>query len=149
MFAPHWLDDGIQVFAKYNPSPEEYKQHLIKTLETEPDLIIDDGGDLVSILHSERPDLLENVLGGCEETTTGILRLSRWKKRVTLKFPMVAVNDAFSKYFLITVTEPVNLSGTESTGQRTSLLPGKPLSSSVTDGAAKGWPCEPKDWVPK
>jgi adenosylhomocysteinase len=91
-------DSGVTVFAKYNPSPEEYKDHLIKTLETKPDLIIDDGGDLVSILHSERPDLLENVLGGCEETTTGILRLRSLEKEGTLKFPMVAVNDAHSKY---------------------------------------------------
>jgi adenosylhomocysteinase len=89
---------GVTVFAKYNPSPEEYKDHLIKTLETKPDLIIDDGGDLVSILHSERPDLMENVLGGCEETTTGILRLRSLEKEGTLKFPMVAVNDAHSKY---------------------------------------------------
>src|SRR6476659_11484358 len=55
------VEDGITVFAKYNPSPEEYKELLIKALETEPDLIIDDGGDLVSILHSERKDLLTQV----------------------------------------------------------------------------------------
>ena len=89
---------GVTVFAKYNPSPEEYKSHLIKTLETKPDLIIDDGGDLISILHSERPDLMENVLGGCEETTTGILRLRSMEKEGTLKFPMIAVNDAYSKF---------------------------------------------------
>ena len=89
---------GVMVFAKYNPSPEEYKSHLIKTLETKPDLIIDDGGDLISILHSERPDLMENVLGGCEETTTGILRLRSMEKEGTLKFPMIAVNDAYSKF---------------------------------------------------
>ena len=89
---------GVTVFAKYNPSPEEYKSHLIKTLETKPDLIIDDGGDLISILHSERPDLMENVVGGCEETTTGILRLRSLEKEGALKFPMVAVNDAYSKF---------------------------------------------------
>lgn len=89
---------GITVFAKYNPSPEEYKDHLIKTLETRPDLIIDDGGDLVSILHSERQDLLANVKGGCEETTTGILRLRSLEKSRELRFPMVAVNDAYSKF---------------------------------------------------
>jgi adenosylhomocysteinase len=56
------VEDGITVFAKYNPSPEEYKALLIKALETEPDLIIDDGGDLVSILHAERRDLLAKVV---------------------------------------------------------------------------------------
>ncbi len=92
------VEDGIRVFAKYNPSPEEYKSHLIKTLETRPDLIIDDGGDLVSILHSERRDLLAQVRGGAEETTTGILRLKALANEGKLEFPMVAVNDAFCKY---------------------------------------------------
>ncbi|GLI08354.1 adenosylhomocysteinase [Paenibacillus tyrfis] len=92
------VEDGITVFAKYNPEPKEYKELLIKTLETEPDLIIDDGGDLVTILHSERKDLLKNVRGGAEETTTGILRLKSLEKDGQLQFPMVAVNDAFCKY---------------------------------------------------
>jgi adenosylhomocysteinase len=92
------VEDGITVFAKYNPSPEEYKEHLIKALETKPDLIIDDGGDFVSILHSERKDLLTQVRGGAEETTTGILRLKAMEKEHQLQFPMIAVNDAFCKY---------------------------------------------------
>ncbi|MDN4594959.1 adenosylhomocysteinase [Polycladomyces subterraneus] len=92
------VESGIQVFARYNPTPEEYKEHLIRTLETRPDLIIDDGGDLVGILHAERPDLIEQIKGGCEETTTGILRLRALEKAGELKFPMVAVNDAYSKF---------------------------------------------------
>ncbi|NMM51470.1 adenosylhomocysteinase [Paenibacillus aquistagni] len=92
------VEDGITVFAKYNPEPEEYKNLLIRALETKPDLIIDDGGDLISILHSERPDLREQVRGGAEETTTGILRLKAMEKEGKLEFPMVAVNDAFCKY---------------------------------------------------
>lgn len=92
------VEDGITVFAKYNPSSEEYKALLIKTLETEPDLIIDDGGDLVSILHEERRDLLKNVRGGAEETTTGVLRLKAMEKAGQLQFPMIAVNDALCKY---------------------------------------------------
>ncbi|GIO85271.1 adenosylhomocysteinase [Paenibacillus faecis] len=92
------VEDGVTVFAKYNPEPEEYKALLIRALETKPDLIIDDGGDLVTILHSERPDLLENIRGGAEETTTGILRLKAMDKEGKLQFPMVAVNDAYCKY---------------------------------------------------
>ncbi|MNZ47971.1 Adenosylhomocysteinase [compost metagenome] len=92
------VEDGVTVFAKYNPDPVEYKELMIRALENKPDLIIDDGGDLVSILHSERPDLLENVRGGAEETTTGILRLKAMDKEGQLKFPMVAVNDAYCKY---------------------------------------------------
>lgn len=92
------VESNIRVFARYNPSPEEYKLHLVKTLETEPDLIIDDGGDLVAILHEERPDLLEKVRGGAEETTTGVLRLKALAKEGKLRFPMLAVNDAMCKY---------------------------------------------------
>lgn len=92
------VEDGVTVFAKYNPDPVEYKELMIRALENKPDLIIDDGGDLVSILHSERKDLLVNVRGGAEETTTGILRLKAMDKEGQLKFPMVAVNDAYCKY---------------------------------------------------
>lgn len=92
------VEDGITVFAKYNPSPEEFKALNIKALESKPDLIIDDGGDFATLLHSERPDLMENIRGGAEETTTGIIRLKALQKQGVLKFPMVAVNDAYCKY---------------------------------------------------
>lgn len=91
-------EDGILVFARHNASAEEYKEHLVRTLETGPDLIIDDGGDLVSILHSERRDLLGTVRGGAEETTTGVKRLQSLEKEGRLAFPMVNVNDAYCKY---------------------------------------------------
>ncbi len=91
-------DSGVTVFSKYNPHPDEYKEHMIKTLEVKPDLIIDDGGDLVTILHSERKDLLENLRGGCEETTTGVIRNQALEKTGELAFPMVAVNDAYCKH---------------------------------------------------
>ncbi|KUP22892.1 adenosylhomocysteinase [Paenibacillus sp. DMB5] len=92
------VEDGITVFAKYNPTPEEFKALNIKALESKPDLIIDDGGDFATLLHSERPDLMENIRGGAEETTTGIIRLKALQKQGILKFPMVAVNDAYCKY---------------------------------------------------
>lgn len=90
--------EGVTVYAKYNPTPDEFKYYLTLSLENLPDLIIDDGGDLVSLLHSERPDLMRNIKGGCEETTTGILRLRALEKNGELRFPMVAVNEAFSKF---------------------------------------------------
>lgn len=92
------VEDGITVYAKYNPSAREFKELNIKALEWKPDLIIDDGGDLATILHSERPDLGENLRGGAEETTTGIIRLKAMEKEGSLKFPMVAVNDAYCKH---------------------------------------------------
>ena len=91
-------EDGITVFAKYNPSAQEFKELNIKSLEWKPDLMIDDGGDLATILLSERPDLMENLRGGAEETTTGIIRLKAMQKDGSLQFPMIAVNDAYCKY---------------------------------------------------
>ncbi|MFD0962156.1 adenosylhomocysteinase [Paenibacillus chungangensis] len=92
------VEDGITVFAKYNPSDEEFKALNMKALECKPDLLIDDGGDLVTLLHSECKDMAVNLRGGAEETTTGILRLKALEKEGSLAFPMVAVNDAFCKY---------------------------------------------------
>jgi adenosylhomocysteinase len=92
------VEDGVTVLAKYNPDPAEFKNLQIKALETKPDLIIDDGGDLVTLLQSERPDLISTIRGGAEETTTGIIRLKALEKEGQLHFPMVAVNDAYCKY---------------------------------------------------
>jgi len=92
------VEDGIQVYAWYNATAEEYKDHLLKVLDTEPDIIVDDGGDLVHLLHTERTHLLPKIIGGCEETTTGVLRLRAMEKENLLKFPMMAVNDAYCKY---------------------------------------------------
>ncbi len=92
------VEDGITVYARYNPLADEYKNYILKALDHKPDLIIDDGGDLVSVLHSERRDLLPSIRGGAEETTTGIIRLKAMEKEGKLEFPMIAVNDAFSKY---------------------------------------------------
>jgi adenosylhomocysteinase len=92
------VEDGIQVYSWYNSTAEEYEQHLLQVLDTKPEIIVDDGGDLVNLLHTKRTDLLPNVLGGCEETTTGVLRLRAMEKEGLLKFPMMAVNDALCKY---------------------------------------------------
>lgn len=89
---------GVQVFAWYNTTAEEYEQCLHKALDTKPDIIVDDGGDLVSLLHGERRELLGNILGGSEETTTGVLRLKALEAEQRLEFPMIAVNDAYCKY---------------------------------------------------
>lgn len=90
--------NGLNVFAWYNATAEEYKEHLKCVIEAGPDIIIDDGGDLVNLIHNEYPELLPNVLGGCEETTTGIIRLVSMHRDNQLKFPMIAVNNAKCKY---------------------------------------------------
>lgn len=92
------VESGIKVFARHGASLEEYSRHIEMCLEHKPNIIIDDGGDLVGMLHTKRPDLAEEVWGGCEETTTGVIRLNAMQKDGILKFPMVAVNDADCKH---------------------------------------------------
>ncbi|MCL1842672.1 MAG: adenosylhomocysteinase [Defluviitaleaceae bacterium] len=89
---------GYKVYAWHGATDEEYIQHLKKTLEFKPHIIIDDGGDFVGLLHGECAAYGENLLGGCEETTTGIMRLKAREREGSLKFPMMAVNDADSKH---------------------------------------------------
>ncbi len=90
--------EGINVYGWYNSTPEEYKQHLKAALSFGPDIIIDDGGDLVQLLHGELSHLREKVIGGCEETTTGVIRLRARDRAGKLDFPMISVNDANCKY---------------------------------------------------
>ena len=92
------VHDGLNVFAWYNASNEEYHRHISRVIEAEPNIIIDDGGDLVSLIHSEYPQNISSVIGGCEETTTGILRLIAMNKAEKLKFPMILVNNADCKH---------------------------------------------------
>lgn len=92
------VQGGIRAHAWYDATNEEFNQHLQLALDTEPDFIIDDGGDLVSTLHTTRPELLAKVKGGAEETTTGVLRLNSMARNGVLKFPMIAVNDAQCKF---------------------------------------------------
>ncbi len=91
-------DSGITVFATHACSQEEYDLYLSKALDTKPSLIIDDGGDLVNMLHSPRRELIPNLIGGSEETTTGVHRLKALNEAGKLAFPMIAVNDAYCKY---------------------------------------------------
>lgn len=92
------VDAGLKVYAYHNATDEEYDRHIEMCLEHKPNIIIDDGGDLVGLLHDRRPDLAEEVWGGCEETTTGVIRLKAMENEGVLKFPMVAVNDAQCKH---------------------------------------------------
>ena len=89
---------GMEVFARHGCSMEEYEECLCRVLEVGPNIIIDDGGDLVNLMHTKYRHLIPNVIGGCEETTTGIHRLRSMAKAGTLMFPMVMVNDADCKH---------------------------------------------------
>ena len=92
------VHNGLNVYAWHGVTPEEYEAHTRRVIEAQPHFIIDDGGDLVTLIHKEYPQYLENVIGGCEETTTGILRLKAMAAAGELKFPMMLVNDADCKH---------------------------------------------------
>jgi len=92
------VEDGLEVHAWYDAAPEEYEEHISHVLEQDCQIIIDDGGDLVHMLHTRYPEKIAHVIGGCEETTTGILRLIAMDKAGKLKFPMVLVNNADCKH---------------------------------------------------
>ena len=90
---------GVNVFAWHGSTPEEYEAHLIETLKCHPHIIIDDGGDLVNLLSDKCKEYADCLMGGCEETTTGILRLRAREREGTLPCPMMAVNDAKAKHY--------------------------------------------------
>jgi adenosylhomocysteinase len=91
-------DDGVHVFAWRGQNTEEYYKCLNNALDYKPTITLDDGADLVGTLHSKRQAELKNVKGGTEETTTGVIRLRAMEKDGSLKYPIVAVNDAYTKY---------------------------------------------------
>ena len=90
--------EGFEVHARHGVSDEEYRDHLIATLSCCPDLIIDDGGDLISLLHGECRAYGKNLIGGCEETTTGVHRLLARERTGLLDYTMIDVNDADCKH---------------------------------------------------
>jgi adenosylhomocysteinase len=90
---------GVETFGIYGASAQEYEQHLTETLKCHPHIVIDDGGDLIDLLSGKCKEYADCLLGGCEETTTGILRLKAREKDGILPCPMVAVNDAKAKHY--------------------------------------------------
>src|SRR5512143_2146481 len=89
----------VPVYAIKGEDNETYYRHLRSALDLQPNVTMDDGADLLSTLHKERTDLLPNVIGGTEETTTGVIRLRAMAKAKALKYPVIAVNDAMTKHF--------------------------------------------------
>lgn len=92
------VENGLSIFGVHGADQELYDACIIKSLENKPQLIIDDGGDLVHILHHDKKELLNDIIGGCEETTTGLNRLRAMAEKKELTFPMIAVNDADCKH---------------------------------------------------
>ncbi len=95
-----WLQEdlGISIFAIHGEDRDTYYSHINAVLDSEPTITIDDGADVISTLHSERQDLIPNIITGMEETTTGVIRLKAMAADGALKYPLIAVNDANTKH---------------------------------------------------
>ena len=93
------IDNGISVFAIKGEDNDTYYSHIDSILDMGPRITMDDGADVISTIHSKRKDLLENVYGGTEETTTGVIRLKSMEQNKVLHYPIIAVNDAKTKHF--------------------------------------------------
>ena len=92
------VERGITVFATHACTDDEYNEYLNKAVDFGPTIVIDDGGDIINLLHTKRRDAIRKILGGSEETTTGVYRLRALEKRGELAFPVIAANDAYCKY---------------------------------------------------
>ena len=91
-------DYNIPVYAIKGENNDVYYSHIMSALDHKPQITMDDGADLVTILHTKRKDLLANVIGGTEETTTGVIRLQAMAKEKVLRYPIIAINDALTKH---------------------------------------------------
>ena len=90
---------GISTFAIKGEDNDTYYKHINSVLDFKPNITMDDGADLVSILHSKRLDLIKNIVAGTEETTTGVIRLKSMEENGVLLYPIIAVNEAKTKHF--------------------------------------------------
>jgi adenosylhomocysteinase len=91
-------NSGIPVFAIKGEDNKTYYKHIMDALSPRPNMTMDDGADLVSVIHTKRRELLEDLIGGTEETTTGVIRLRAMAEKGVLEYPIIAVNDAYTKY---------------------------------------------------
>ncbi|MCF8085520.1 MAG: adenosylhomocysteinase [Desulfohalobiaceae bacterium] len=93
-------DEGVKVWAYKGETKEDYYRYINNVIQTKPQITIDDGCDLVSEIHKNHPELIQDIICGCEETTTGIIRLKAMEKDNALKYPMIAVNDNKTKHMV-------------------------------------------------
>ena len=138
---------GMNVFAEYGCTEQQYEDCLREVLKIGPNIIIDDGGDLVHLMHEEFADLIPGVIGGCEETTTGINRLRIMSAAGALRFPMVMVNDADCKHMFDNRYGTARAFGTVSAARQILSSPANTLSYPATAGAARASRSEQRDWA--
>lgn len=139
-------DFGIPTFAIKGEDNKTYYKHIAAALDHRPRITMDDGADLVSTLHTERTGQIKDIIGGTEETTTGVIRLRSMAEKGVLKFPVVSVNDASTKHFLITDMAQARAPLTASCGQQTGLWQVLYLLYAAMAGAARVLPCAHMAW---
>jgi len=142
-------DYGIPTFAIKGEDNDTYYSHIMAALDHKPNITMDDGADLVSIALTKRTEVLDGVIGGTEETTTGVIRLRAMAKEGILKYPIIAVNDATPSTCSTTGTARVSRPSTASFAPPTSCSPAASSSSPATAGADAAWRCAPKASVRK
>ncbi|HZY46787.1 MAG TPA: adenosylhomocysteinase, partial [Candidatus Bathyarchaeia archaeon] len=114
-------ETGVHVYAWHGVSEKDHKQNLNRVLDLKPDILIDDGAELSILAHSKGGKLLHGIIGACEQTTTGVMRLKAMERQGRLRFPVIAVNDAFTKY-LFDSQYGTGQSGLEGIMRATNLL---------------------------
>ena len=140
---------GVETFGIHGASPEEYQRHLTETLKCHPHIVIDDGGDLIDLLGGKCQAYADCLIGGCEETTTGILRLKAREKEGILPCPMVAVNDAKAKHYYDN-KYGTGQSAWDGIMHTTNLVvAGKTVVVAGTAGVGRVWLCGQPVWVPE
>ena len=139
-------EHAIPVYAQKGEDHQRYYRHIKAALDTRPNVTMDDGADLISELHGKRRELISNIVGGTEETTTGVIRLRAMEKEGVLAFPIIAVNDADTKHLSTTATGPASPRSTGSCGPPTSSSPAARSSWRATGCAAAASPPAPTAW---
>lgn len=127
-------ETGVSVFAWHGVTEEEHRQNLNRVLDLQPDILIDDGAELVILAHAKGGKLLQKIIGACEETTTGVIRLKAMEREGRLRFPVISVNDALTKY-LFDSQYGTGQSGLEGIMRATNLL----LAGKNVVVAGYGW----------
>jgi adenosylhomocysteinase len=140
--------DGIRTYAIKGENRKTYYAHILQALSEAPHVTMDDGADLVSVIHTKKKEYIGKVIGGTEETTTGVIRLRAMASRGVLRYPIVAVNEAGTKHLFDNRYGTGQSTSTASSGRRTGCWRGAASSWPATVGADGGWRCVPGEWAP-
>ena len=140
-------DYGVKVYAIAGEDAETYERHIAAVVASDPQIIMDDGADLDTALHTKFTDKLAGVIGGTEETTTGVVRLMAMAAEGALGYPVFNINDANTSIASTTTTARASPPWTASCAPPTAFCAGAPSSCRATATAAAAWPSAPAAWA--